>query len=227
VLFPRGQAQAASRYHEQFPEIPAVLIGGVAPVSELPPPDGVFCVYSTDRETDLYRAGVLAGLIGSGSAEPGPADGEAAQVSAPNSGNQRVYAFWQDRYVQTAERAFFSRGVEEEDPGAVVIFASYAAQMPDVGRISCAVLTGAGASYFENNPRMPIILFSWMDPVFTIREVAVIFDDSPWAMAVPAAKMAYSGQASGKIPSNPLILPGKISDNNLFQILKKSAKKEP
>jgi hypothetical protein len=226
VLFPRGQAQAASRYHVQFPEIPVALIGGVAPVSELPSPEDFFCVYSTDRETDLYREGLLAGLLGSGGTRPGPAE-KPDQLSDQKPDTQGVYAFWQDRYVQAAERAFFSRWVEEEDTGAAVIFATYASQIPDAGKIACAVLTGAGAAYFDNNPTMPVILFSWMDPAFTASEVAVIFDDSPWAMAVPAARMALSGQVSGKIPSNPLILREKISDNNLFQILKKSAKKVP
>jgi hypothetical protein len=219
VLFPHSQAEAAWRYHEQFPEIPAVLIGGVVPASELPSPDGVFCVYSTDRETDLYRAGIFAGILA--------ANGEAVKPPVQEANTARVYAFWQDRYVQEAERALFFRGIEEEDPGAVVVIVSYEAQMPEAERISCAILTGAGAGYFEDNPRMPIILFSWMDPVFTAREVAVIFDDSPWAMAVPAVQMAAGGQGSGKIPSNPLILQEKISDKNIIKTLKKSAKKVP
>jgi hypothetical protein len=222
VLFPRSQAQAVRRYHEQFPEIPAVLFGGMAPVSELPSPDGILCVYSTDRETDLYRAGVLAGILATGG-RPGSADEDAAQqTNAPGT-----YAFWQDRYVQSAERDLLIRGIEEEDPGSQVIFVNYAAQMPDADRISCAILGSSGAEYFANNPKTPIILFSWMDPIFAAMEVAVFFDDSAWAMVVPAARMAVGGQASGKIPSSPLIPKEKISDKTIFQTLKKSAKKVP
>jgi hypothetical protein len=227
VLFPRSQAQAAQRYHEQFPEILTVLFSGVASLSGLPSPDGILCVYSTDRETDLYRAGIFAGVlatgVGTGNSELGKVDEEAAQ----KLDTSRTYAFWQDRYVQSAGRDLFLRGVKEEDPESDVVFASYAAQMPDVNKTSCAIITSAGAEYFADNPKMPIILFSWMDPAFAAREVIIIFDDSHWAMVVPAVQMAIGGQESGKIPSNPLILPERISEKNIVQILKKIANKMP
>jgi hypothetical protein len=223
VLFPRSQAQAARRYHEQFPEIPAVLFGGVATVSDLPSPDGILCVYSTDRETDLYRAGLLAGILVTGGRLGSTDDEDAAQqTNVPGT-----YAFWQDRYVQSVERDLLIRGIEEENPGSAVIFANYADQMPDADRISCAILSSVGAEYFSNNPKIPIILFSWMNPLFAAMEVLVVFDDSPWAMVVPATQMAIGGQASGKIPSSPLIPKEKIPDKTIFQILKKSAKKVP
>jgi hypothetical protein len=60
VLFARTQAGTALLFHEQFPEIPVVVISGLTAVPELPAPDGLLCVYGTDRETDLYRAGLFA-----------------------------------------------------------------------------------------------------------------------------------------------------------------------
>jgi hypothetical protein len=59
------------------------------------------------------------------------------------------------------------------------------------------------------------------------REVIVQFDDSVWALAVPAARLALQKQAEGKIPSKPLIFSRKTADNSIFRALKKSAKKVP
>jgi hypothetical protein len=223
VLFARSQIASVRAFHEQFPEIPAVLFSGVLSASGLPTADGVLCVYATDRETDLYRAGLCAGILGT-ARQKNAKKAEGQEESAPK---QNRYALWQDRYVQAAGREIFSRGVKEQDPESVIVFASSAAEMPDMGGLSCAVLTGAGAEYFEKNPKIPIIMFGWTDPALTAREVAVQFDDSVWGLAAPATRMALNRQAEGKIPSNPLIFSEKTSDNAVLRILKKSAKKVP
>lgn len=228
VLFPRTQSQAAERYHEMFPQIPAVVISGHASASALPSPDGILCVYGTDRRTDLYRAGYFAGILGTEalkSAETAKSDNEAAP--AQSSETRRTYALWQDRYVQAEGREFFLKGVRELDPESNVVFVSSAGQMPGTKALSCVVLTGAGAEYLEHNPPIPLILFSWLDPSFTSKEVTVIFDDSPWALIVPAVQMAVQGQAKGIIPSEPLILSKRVPGDSISRILKNSAKKMP
>jgi hypothetical protein len=220
VLFPYTQAQAALRFHEQFPEIPAVVLSGLASVSGLSP-DGFLCVYGTDREADLYRAGLCAGILGGVPLNP------EKQAEIQGESAARIYVLWQDRFVQAAGRELFSRGVKEEDPESDVLFINTAAQMPDVGGISCVTLIGTGAEYLEKNPSIPLILFTWLDPALTAQEVAVQFDDSPWALAVPAVRMAVQQEAEGKIPSNPLIFSGKTADNTVSRALKKSVKKMP
>ncbi|MDR0495168.1 MAG: hypothetical protein LBG95_06040 [Treponema sp.] len=235
VLFPRNHALAATRFHEQFPEIPIALLSGLIPASDMPSPDGFLCVYGTDRETDLYRAGIFAGILGNAPLKSakqtekpeGKTEKQEKIAEAPQKPVQKTYILWQDRFVQGKERELFSTGLGERDPEPTVIFANSANDISDINKISCAVLTGAGIEYMEKNPRMPVILFSWLDPALAARELAVLFDDSVWALAVPAARMAAAKQAEGKIPSKPLIFSGKIGDNDIIRSLKKSAKKMP
>jgi hypothetical protein len=228
VLFPRSQASAALRFHEQFPKTPAVLLSGLASVPEIPSPDGFLCVYGTDRQTDLYRAGLFAGILGSIPQKPAQkAEKQGESAATPPDSAPKIHILWQDRSVQAEGRELFSRGVKEHNPESVVVFVNTSSEMPDMRMISCTALTGAGIEYLEKNPRMPLILFSWMDPAFMAQEVIVVFDDSTWALAVPAVRMAAQRQAEGKIPSKPLIFSAKIADNSIFQALKKSAKKMP
>jgi len=239
VLFARSQALAALSYHEQFPEIPVVVLRGLVSVPELPSPDGLLCVYETDREVDLYRAGLCAGILGRAKRnlaqktekpaknEPEPAATPRTEAPASQANPPQTYVLWQDRFVQGAGRELFSRGVQEEDPESNAIFINLAVQMPDVKRVACLTLTGAGFEYLEGNPPIPLILFTWLNPALTSREVIVQFDDSPWALAVPAVRMAVLQQAEGKIPSKPLIFSRKTANNRIYQALKKSAKKMP
>ena len=211
VLFPVYLSQAAELYHTQFPEIKAVILGGFN-LSGLPQPDGVLCVYRTDIEADLYRAGLFAGLIG-------------LKKSSPDA--PRICFLWQDRYIQAAEREVFSRGLRESDPDAVARFANSASDMPGPESISCAVLTRSGGEYLERSPKAPLILFSWLDPSMLPAETAAVFDDSTWALLVPATRMAADSQAEGKIPSKPFIFSGETSDKGIDRILKQLAKKMP
>jgi len=228
VLFTRNHATAALRFHEQLPETPAVLLSGLLAVPEIPSPDGFLCVYGTDRQTDLYRAGLFAGILGNKPQKQvkKTKEKDKSTTISPDSA-PKTYVLWQDRYVHAAGREFFSQGVKEHDPESVIVFANTGAEMPDMKVISCTVLAGAGAEYLEKNPRMPLILFSWVNPAFTAREVVVLFDDSVWALAVPAIRMAAQRRAEGKIPSKPLIFSEKIANNSISRMLKKSAKKMP
>jgi hypothetical protein len=214
VLFPTYLAPAAERFHAQFPEIRVVLLEGIDSSSGLLGADGVLCVYRTDQETDLYRAGLFAGLV-------------SLQKSAADA--QRACFLWQGRYryIQEAERDVFSRGLRESDSDAVARFVNYASEMPDMEGISCVVLTRFGAEYLDKNAQIPLILFTWLDPSMLPDETAAAFDDSTWALVVPAVRMAVNGQAEGKIPSKPLLFPGKTADNGIDKILKRLAKKMP
>jgi hypothetical protein len=238
VLFPRSQAQAAVRFHEQYPEIPAVVLRGLVSAPELSAPDGVLCVYSTDREVDLYRAGLFAGILGASRRKPAQKSEKQAEnqpetapdspaADVPPASTAKTYVFWQDRNMPAGGRELFSRGVKEEDPESNAIFINSAAQVPDIKGIACVTLTGAGAEYLERNAPVPQILFGWLDPAMVPQEVVVQFDDSVWALAVPAARLALQKQAEGKIPSKPLIFSRKIADNSVFRMLEKSAKKMP
>jgi len=212
VLFPGYFAQAAERYHMEFPEIQAVILSGYGASSDLPQPDGVLCVYRTDLEADMYRAGLIAGALG---------------LKKSSEEAQRTCFLLQDRYIQGAEREVFSRGLRESDPEAVARFANSVSDMSALEGVSCVVLTRSGAEYLDKNAKIPLIFFTWLDPYMLPAETAAVFDDSTWALVVPAARMAASGQAEGKIPSKPLVFSGETADNGIDRILKQLAKKMP
>jgi hypothetical protein len=213
VLVPGSYASTAARYHEEFPEIPAVLFAGNA-TRDLPVSDDFLSVCRTDTGIDLYRAGLMAGILGKKSKDEA-------------SDEQMSVAFLPDRSTRNPERALFTEGVNEMNPELGVIFARNVADIPDARLVSCAVLGNSGAEYFDKNPRMPLILFTWLDPGLAPGKTAVIFDDSPFALAVPAVRAALKNGGEIKIPSKPLIISGKTADNGIFRLLRKSAKKMP
>jgi len=212
VLFPGYLAQAAERYHQEFPETTTALLCGYNTSSNLPQPDGVLCVFRTDLEADMYRAGLFAGVIG---------------LKKSSAETQRTCFLLQDRYIQGAEREVFSRGLKESDSDAVVRFINSASDMPALEGISCVILTRSGYEYLDKNAKIPLILFTWLDPSILPAETAAAFDDSTWALVVPAVRMAASSQAEGKIPSKSLVFSRETSDNGIDRILKQLAKKRP
>lgn len=205
VLFPRRYREAAGRYHEQFPHIPVVLLDGRLSRADQAGKNGEILVYNTDREMDFYRAGLCAGIIG------GAGEGE--------------IVLFQDPSIMPEDREAFSRGLKEQIPEKTALFLSMNAVMPNTGGLACLVLAGAGGENLEKNLTDPVILFSWLDPALTAQETAVIFDDSPWAMVIPAVKMAAKKQAQGKIPSQALVFSERIADNDIFHKLKKAVGK--
>jgi len=217
VLFPAYLAQAAERFHLQFPETPAVVLTGFSTSSGVPGPDGILCVYRTDLETDLYRAGLFAGALGLKKSSQEKSSAEA----------QKPCFLLQDRYIQAPEREIFSRGLRESNPDAVARFTGSVSDMPGPEGMSCVVLTHSGAEYLDNNAGIPLILFTWLDPSMLPAETAAVFDDSTWALVVPAARMAANNQAEGKIPSKPLVLSGETADNGINRILRRLAGKIP
>jgi hypothetical protein len=54
----------------------------------------------------------------------------------------------------------------------------------------------------------------------------MIFDDSPWALAVPAVKLAVRGDMGANIPSDAVFLRGRIADKELLRNLKEAARHE-
>jgi hypothetical protein len=212
ALFPAYLAQAAERFHQEFPETPAVILSGFSVSSGLPQPDGVLCVYRTDIDTDQYRAGLFAGVIG-------------LKKSSPDA--KRTCFFWQDRNMQAAGREIFSRGLTESDPDAAARFGNSASDIPELEGISCVVLIRSGTDYLDKNAKIPLILFSWLDPYMLPAEAVAVFDDSTWALVVPSVRMAASSQAEGKIPSKLLFFSGETADNGIVRILRRLARKTP
>ena len=213
VLFPNVYASAAALYHEQYPEIPAVLFAGNADTSGFPDPDDFLSVCRNDTATDLYRAGLMAGVL-------------SGKNNAPDQGQMSVVLLL--NRPQDPEKELFAGGVNAANPDLGVVFAGNVSEMPEERTISCVVLAaGAGADHIERKPNVPIIMFTWLGPEFIPNNIMAVFDDSPWALAVPAVRAALKNGGQVKIPSKPLIFSGKIADNGIFRMLEKSAKKTP
>ncbi|MCL2043810.1 MAG: hypothetical protein FWG89_06710 [Treponema sp.] len=218
VVFPRRYASAAVFYHEDYPRIRSVVLGGLVHPYNLPMPNGVLCVYGTDLDTDLYRAGVFAGILANARRAL------AAQDEDTVPGRQAI-VFWQNYSVSERQHLLFIMGVNENSPDSEVVFINSPGEMPEMEDLACAVLSSSGAEFFDRIPRIPIILFSWLDPVFTSEEVVIMFDDSPWSQIVAAVRLAARRVEEGKIPSKTLIFSGRITDKSVFRILRKSAGK--
>jgi hypothetical protein len=227
VLFPYRYSEAAKRYREQAPEIPVVLMEGrINGPGQAVGAEGVL-TFRTDRETDYYRAGLCAGSIGVSRQKAenmGEAGVERSGKTGPENPEPGRVAFLYDRFSRIEERDLFARGLREAGLETAPLFVNSANQIADTRDIACVVLAGSGAEYLDRNLKIPVILFSWLDPALTPRETVLIFDDSAWALAVPAVRMAVKeGQFGEKIPSKVLIFSARIADNRVFRKLKKLA----
>jgi hypothetical protein len=198
VLFPYRYYEGAQRYVGQHPDVPAVLLGngiGVSPVDEAP------LFIRTDRRTDFYRAGRCAALSAL-------ADGAGV-------------LFFQDDLVSLDDRDAFLLGLQEQGYDQRPLYVGTNSDYASFESISCVVMTGSAAAFLEQDAKIPIILFSWVDPAITSTDVKLIFDDSPWALAIEAVEMAFGDQAPGLIPSKISVMERRIPSEGVLQNLKK------
>ena len=190
VLFPYRYSEGALRYHEQFPGIPVILLEGRGRQGPAAAGDDLF-VFKNDQEKDMYRAGLCAAIL---------------------CGGTWKTAVFQDRSIGEAGRNAFTEGLRQGGNGAEPLFLGGFYELSDLSDLSCVVLAGSGAEYFEQNLTHPVIFYTWLDPELASPGVVLIFDDSPWALAVPAVKMIAENRNEGKIPSDLLILSARIAD---------------
>jgi hypothetical protein len=208
VIFPSRYHEGARRYAEQFPLVPVVSLGA----GGLRPEPGRLVSAGIRRDADLYRAGQCAGLIVQKARETGgPGDGERVLVLPAQA-------------LSTEDRNALSAGLREQGIETAPWFLNSSAEAAGLEGISCVILTGPGADYLEKNLKIPVILFSWLDPALTSREVVMIFDDSPWALAVPAVKLALRGGPEANIPSGTVFPRGRIADKQLWRSVQKAAR---
>jgi hypothetical protein len=200
VLFPFRYVEGARRYVQLHPEIPVAVLGG-----RLPREEGVL-YFKTDTAGDLYRAGRAAALL-------------------VQSGGGGVYVF-QDPRLSPEERRSFREGLQgggyQEEPEYVY----GGSNLREITGVS-VLMSGAPPRFFEEAVKTPVILFSWIDPALTSREVKVVFDDSPWALVIQAVEAmsgggtALSGEPAA-LPARVLVLGRRIPDRMLAGELKKA-----
>jgi hypothetical protein len=209
VIFSLRFASASKQYREQNPEVPVVLLEGRYPAGGANPASfaisndetGDYYVFTTDIDVDFYRAGLAAAAL----------DGE-------KNGNVAVFT---ETRVQAAARDAFTRALEDQEKMMKPSFYTSISQFNNDSDLSCMVIAGPGIEFFDINSETPVILFTWLDPAALADNAVVVFNDSPWIQAVPAARMAAAQVMKGEIPSKPLILPSKYADKDILQQLGK------
>jgi hypothetical protein len=153
-------------------------------------------------ETDFYRAGAMAAIL----------DGEK---------NGRVIVFFEQRILAIG-RSSFLQGFTDQEKSTEPIFLTSFSQFSTLDNISCVVLAGTGVEFMENNKDIPIIFFSWLNPAYSSRSTVIIFDDSPFAQAVKAVKIAAAGKNEAEIPSKTMVFSARIADKGILRLLRKT-----
>ena len=212
VLFPLRFAQSARLYREQNPSVPVVLLEGRYAEGENPAVSALggntedYFFYKTDIAADLYLAGLAAAAI----------DGDK---------NGRVAVFLESRLYTQGREAFLRALNDIEKPLRTSFYTSFS-QFSEIPDLSCVVLAGVGADYMDNYSGVPVIFFSWIDPLLLPADVVLVFNDSPWIQAAEAAGMADARMHDGQIRSKREILHTNNIDRDSLQKLRKLGKNE-
>ncbi|MDR1127433.1 MAG: hypothetical protein LBL06_04810 [Treponema sp.] len=205
VLFPSRYSEGAKLFSTQNPQTLVVVVGAKQ-ASDTKGETGVISV-QTDVEADLFRAGVCAAILG-----------KASVVSGENSEQRRV-AVLQKTPLSQAERTSLSDGLKEGE------FSNVQYMMANSNFIDMAftviVMLGPSNSLLDQHLKTPVVLFSWLDPVFAASSVKVIFDDSLWAQATQVVKMAAAGE-DGLVSSKVIVVAQNGIDKELERELKKA-----
>jgi hypothetical protein len=202
ALFPARHRQGALRYAEQAPGIPVGVLGEGA-LFRAGENDG-FRFIETDRKTDLYRAGRCAALF------------------ALREGGGIL--FFAGDLIDLDDREAFVRGLRDQGFEDNPLFMNRGMEYAPPEGLSCVVMSFPAENFLENNPTVPMLLFSWIDPGLSARPVKIIFDDSPWALAFEAAKALGREGDPPPAASEALALWDRIGDAGLRRDIKKALK---
>jgi hypothetical protein len=220
VIFPYRYADGARRYAGQFPRVRVIILdsrpGGdeFAAVAGGPWTAGEPLTVSVRRGDDFYRAGLFAALIA-----------RSRQSYTRDQSGGEILVF-QEKALSPADKRAFLAGLRAQGAGIQPRFLNSPAEYAGTPGASCVVLTGGAAEYLNLNLKIPVILFSWLDPALTSRETLVIFDDSAWALGTAALRQAARG-GDGGVPSKLVFPPGRIAGGRLERELRRAAGTSP
>ncbi|MFP3043344.1 hypothetical protein LQZ19_16140 [Treponema primitia] len=202
ALFPFRYRQGAQRYVEESPGIPVGVFGGGLQTRSTED-DGLVFI-TTDKIRDLYRAGRCAAIF-----------------ARSNGGG---ILFFTGDLVDWNDKDAFLRGLRDQGFDNSPIFVDKGEEYTLSQGLSCIIMARAAENYPEDGSSVPMILFSWVDPGVTAREIKLIFDDSPWALATEAAKTLHRGGEARTVPSEILVLQDRIGDAGVLRDIKKIVK---
>ena len=194
VLFPSRFSRSAKLYKEQNPDIPAIILAGRY-TGNIP---GFDYIYKTDIENDFKKAGLAALQI---------------------AGEGRIAVFLESSIEKQAKEAFLDSIGEEKTPN-VRFYTSYSANM-QTSELSCAVLSGIGGEFIEGNEKIPIILISWLNPVYLPSNIVLIINDSPTIQVGEVVRLLSAGEKEGRIESKIIAQNSKNIDRKILRKIRK------
>jgi len=213
VFFPHRYMGGAEYYKESHSNTPVYVVSGRNQTSTAK--EAVFFV-RTDVKTDLYRAGLCAALIA----------GEGSVVFISNV------------TVPEENREVFIEGLRAQGYTGTPVYRNSNYNFSSSGNIGCAVIMGQAGEFFAKRPTTPAILFSWSDPGIITKSVKIIFDDSPYALALKEYSLIFSmyekngkgekpdGGGEVHISSVPTIFKDRIEKKADFVMLENLVKRE-
>ena len=105
----------------------------------------------------------------------------------------------------------------------IYVFSSFS-DYKESSDLACVMLVDTGSDFFERRKMIPVIVFSWLNPVLMPDIVALIIDDSPWALAVRITRMVKNKVQNGVIASKFHFINKNIFNNETIRKIKKSWK---
>jgi len=184
AVFPFRYAAGADSFAARFPEIPAIVTNAVPRADGADGAAGAagagrVLSASVDGYADWRRAGRAAGILCA--AETVPAFLTEKDGSPPSPELQ----------------ASFAEGLASVGYSGVPIILRSGTAVPVGAKIGCLVLAAASpAARLAEFPGIPLIIFTWLDSALLPGNAAVVFDDSPWALLLPAARAALRSESS-------------------------------
>ena len=228
VVFPSRYGRSAMLYHESNPDIRVIVLEGrnfdMNNLSSTALEPNIFR-YRTDLEADFYRAGYIAGSFSPPAPKTNESEETAAVIAEENQKRSVVFFMDSQLYQLGGQklREIFQEGINKhENPAEIKFFTSFSDFSGNLG-LSCVVLAGSGSEYLNNKSGVPVLVFSWLDPILATSDVAMLIDDSPLAQVVQAVKMADSGATEGFIKSRFIVMDIKKGDKQLLRRIKESS----
>ena len=177
VLFPYRYLEGARLYKESHTEVPVLVVVGrsLAPQSSRArlsanrnssQTQSITFIY-TDAAQDLYRAGLCAVAL---------------------TAEAKGVLFFSEETLSNECKEAFQEGLKAQGFIGNPVYLNTSAELASYSGIGCVVVAGPATKFIERDQKIPIILFSWLDPALTPRTVKLVFDDSPLALAVQALK---------------------------------------
>jgi len=224
VLFPLRFVKPAQAYKGLNPEIPVVVLEGRYPQNENPAERTLgaskseYFIYKTDISDDFYRLGLVISALK-------PVIPPQKDDSAPEMEKNTKIAVFLDRN-STQMKDIFLKGLYDNGVLQETRFFYSFSQYSEIPDLSCVVLAGLGYEYLDKKAGVPVISFTWIDPLLLPVDIAMVVNDSPWAQVRQVVGLVKSGEKTGLISSEFLILNSKKFDKGVIALIKKTRKND-